>query len=304
MLTMEMTGIGIESMIHKINICYIFIAVSVVLTIGVTTMFCTRIKTKEDTNRIMLPSIDNVPQEYWVKLAEKKIFFGHKSVGYNIIDGIKDILSECEQIKLNIVEARDPAEFDLPIFAHSQVGSNTDPVSKIEGFTSIMDAGVGNKVDIAFFKLCYIDIMRDSDPQKILDRYSAAIEDLEGRYPRTRFLHVSTPIRSVPKGAKGNLKQFVKLLIGKPGVLDDNVTRLRYNKSLNDAYYETGSVFDLALIESVRPDGLRCYAAKGAERVYVMAPEYTEDGGHLNHLGRKKVAEQLLIILAEMANSL
>ena len=291
-------------MTYKINIRCVFIAVAVVLTIGVTTMFCTRIKTKEDTNRIMLPSIDDVPQEYWVKLAEKKIFFGHKSVGYNIIDGIEDILNECKHIKLNIVEARDPAEFDVPIFAHSQVGRNRDPVSKIESFTNIMDAGVGNKVDIAFFKLCYADVMQDSDPQKILDRYSAAIEDMEGRYPRTRFLHVSTPIRSVPKGVKRNLKQFIKLLIGKPGVLDDNTMRLRYNKLLEDTYCATGSVFDLALIESVRPGGLRCYAAKGAERVYVMAPEYTEDGGHLNRLGRKKAAEQLLIILAEMANSL
>ena len=267
-------------------------------------MLCTRMKTKEDTNRIMLKSIDDVPHEYWVKLAEKRIFFGHKSVGYNIIDGIEDILNECKQIKLNIVETCDPAEFDLPIFAHSQVGSNTDPVSKIESFTNIMDVGVGNKVDIAFFKFCYVDVTRDSDPQKILDRYRAAIEDMEDRYPQTRFLHVSAPIRSVPKGAKRTLKQSVKLLIGKPGVLDDNMMRLRYNKLLNDAYFETGSVFDLALIESLRPGGLRCYADKGTERVYVMAPEYTEDGGHLNRLGRKKVAEQLLIILAETANSL
>jgi len=294
----------IKSMIHKISIHYILMAVAVVLTIGVTTMLCTRIKTKEDTNRIMLKSIDDVPHEYWVKLAEKRIFFGHKSVGYNIIDGIEDILNECKQIKLNIVETCDPAEFDLPIFAHSQVGSNTDPVSKIESFTNIMDVGVGNKVDIAFFKFCYVDVTRDSDPQKILDRYRAAIEDMEDRYPQTRFLHVSAPIRSVPKGAKRTLKQSVKLLIGKPGVLDDNMMRLRYNKLLNDAYFETGSVFDLALIESLRPGGLRCYADKGTERVYVMAPEYTEDGGHLNDVGRKKVAEQLLIILAEMANSL
>jgi len=291
-------------MTHKINLRYIFIAVAIVLTIGVTTVFCTRIETKEEANRIMLPSIDNVPEEHWARLAEKKIFLGHMSVGYNIIDGIRDILNEYRQIRLNIVQARDPAEFDLPIFAHAQVGTNGDPVSKIKSFTSIMDAGVGNKVDMAFFKFCYVDIMRDSDPQKILDWYSTAIEDMEGRYPKTRFLHATTPIRSVPKGAKASLKQFVKRLIGKPGVLDDNRMRLFYNKLLNDAYGETVSVFDLALIESVRPNGLRCYAAKGAERVYVMAPEYTEDGGHLNRLGRKKVAEQLLIFLAEMANSL
>jgi hypothetical protein len=290
-------------MVHKARVNYILITVAVVLAVGVITMFCTRIKTKEDTKKIVLPSIDDVPQEYWAKLAEKKIFFGHKSVGYNIIDGIEDILDERKQIKLNIVEAHDATEFDLPIFAHSQVGRNTDPVSKIENFTSIMDAGVGNKVDVAFFKFCYVDVMRDSDPQEIFDRYRTAIEDLEARYPQTRFLHVSTPIRSLPKGPKRNLKQFVKRLIGWPGVLDDNMMRLRYNKLLNDAYCTTGSVFDLGLIESIRPGGSRCYAEKGAERVYVMAPEYTDDGGHLNAVGRRMVAEQLLITLAEVANN-
>jgi lysophospholipase L1-like esterase len=29
-----------------------------------------------------------------------------------------------------------------------------------------------------------------------------------------------------------------------------------------------------------------------------LCPEYTEDGGHLNAVGRKTVAEQLLVFLA------
>ncbi len=77
--------------------------------------------------------------------------------------------------------------------------------------------------------------------------------------------------------------------------------RQHYNELLNSAYSKTGPFFDLALIESVNTSGFACYALKGAEKVSVMAPEYTEDGGHLNSQGRKKVAEQLLIILAEMA---
>lgn len=266
-------------------------------------MFFTKMKTRTDTNRVTLPLIDDVPKEYWVKLAEKRIFFGHKSVGYNIIDGIKDIINECDYIELNIVETCDPAEFGRPVFAHSQVGRNTDPVSKIKSFRNIMDAGVGNKVDIAFFKFCYVDITRDSDPQKIFDSYSATVEELENLYPETRFLHVTVPLCSVPKGAKRNLKQSVKLLIGKPGVWDDNIMRQRYNKLLNDTYSETEPVFELALTESVNPGGFRCYAAKGAEKVYVMVPEYTEDGGHLNGQGRKKIAEQLLIILAGIAKN-
>jgi hypothetical protein len=244
-----------------------------------------------------------VPKEYWAKLAEKKIFFGHQSVGYNIIDGITDIINERDYIKLNVIEAHEPAAFDQPVLAHSQVGMNTEPFSKIKRFVEIMDAGVGSKVDIAFFKFCYVDIMRDSDPQKIFDGYNTALEDLKGRYPNTKFLHVTVPIRSVPKGAKRYLKQTVKLLIGRPGFLEDNMMRRSYNDLLNDAYSKTGLFFDLALMESVNANGLRCHALKGADKVYVMAPEYTEDGGHLNSQGRKKVAEQLLIILAEIAGS-
>jgi len=285
----------------RVRALHIFIAVACLLAVGILTMVITRIKTGIDANKITLPSIDDVPREYWAKLAEKKIFFGHQSVGYNIIDGITDVINERDDIKLNIIEACEPAAFDQPVFAHSQVGMNTDPFSKIKRFGEIMDAGVGSKVDMAFFKFCYVDIMRDSDPQQVFDGYSAALEELKGRYPEKKFLHITIPIRSVPKGAKRNLKQSVKLLIGRPGFLEDNMMRRRYNDLLKNAYSKTGLFFDLALIESVNADGFRCHAVKGAEKVYVMAPEYTEDGGHLNSRGRKKVAEQLLIILAEMA---
>lgn len=291
-------------MIHymKVRSLQIFIAVAAFSAVGTLTMVITRMKTRTDANKITLPSIDDVPKEYWAKLAEKKIFFGHQSVGYNIIGGITDIINERDYIKLNVIEAREPAAFDQPVFAHSQVGMNTDPFSKIKRFGEIMDAGVGSKADIAFFKFCYVDIMRDSDPQEIFDGYSAVMEELKDRYPNVKFLHVTVPIRSAPKGAKKNLKQTVKLLIGRPGFWEDNMMRRRYNDLLNDAYSKTGPFFDLALIESVNAGGFRCHAVNGAEKVYVMAPEYTEDGGHLNSEGRKKVAEQLLIILAEMAS--
>jgi hypothetical protein len=285
----------------KIGMLHIFIAAAGFLAVGIITIVITRIKTITDTNKITLPSIDDVPGEYWAKLADKKIFFGHQSVGYNIIDGITDIINERDYIKLNVVEARESAAFDQPVFVHSQVGMNTKPFSKIKRFEEIMDSGVGSKVDIAFFKFCYVDIMRDSDPQKIFDSYRVALERLKGRYPETKFLHVTVPIRSVPKGIKRNLKQSVKLLIGKPGFFEDNMMRQRYNELLKEAYSKSETIFDLALVESVNTSGFRCNVLKGDEKVCVMAPEYTEDGGHLNSRGRRQAAEQLLIILAEIA---
>ena len=286
----------------KFRTCHLFIAVAIVSVIGALTMFFIKIRTMIETDKVILPSIDDVPAESWAKLAERKIFFGHKSVGYNIIDGIADIMNEHDYIKLNVVVGQEPTIFDLPVLAHSHVGMNMDPVSKIRSFMNIMDNGMGNKVDIAFFKFCYIDIMRDSDPQEIFNCYRAVFEELKNRYPDTKFLHITVPICSVPKGIKRNLKQSIKLLIGMPGILEDNMIRQAYNKLLRDAYSETEPFFDLALIESVNPNGFRCYAAKGTEKVYFMAPEYTDDGGHLNIQGRRKVAEQLLIILAETAS--
>jgi len=285
----------------KFRIYHLFIAVAFVSVIGAMTTFFIKIRTMTETDKVILPSIDDVPAESWAKLADRNIFFGHKSVGYNIIDGIADVMNEHDYIKLNVVVGQEPTTFDLPVLAHSHVGMNTDPVSKIRSFMNIMDNGMGSKVDIAFFKFCYVDIMRDSDPQEIFNCYRAAFEELKNRYPDTKFLHITVPICSVPKGVKRNLKQSIKLLIGMPGVLEDNMIRQNYNKLLRDAYSETEPFFDLALIESVNPDGFRCYAAKGTEKVNFMAPEYTDDGGHLNIRGRRKVAEQLLIILAETA---
>ena len=285
----------------KLRIFYISIATAGLLAVGILAMFLTRIQARADTNKITLPSIEDVPGEYWAKLAGRKIFFGHQSVGYNIIDGIKDIVNERDFIKLNIVETHESAAFDRPVFAHSQVGMNTKPFSKIEHFREIMDSGVGSKVDIVFFKFCYVDIMRDSDPREIFDGYKTAMEELKGRYPDAKFLHITVPIRSVPKGIKRNIKQSVKSLIGEPGFLEDNMVRRNYNALLRKAYSKTEPFFDLALVESLNTSGFGCYVLKGTEKVNVMAPEYTEDGGHLNSLGRRKAAEQLLIVLAGIA---
>jgi hypothetical protein len=174
----------------------------------------------------------------------------------------------------------------------------------MEAFENIMDAGFGNKVDIAFFKLCYVDVTRDSNPQKIFTNYRNLIDNLRARYPKTKFLNVTVPVCSTPKGARRNLKESVKLLVGSPGVLDDNMKRQHYNTLLSDACSQTDTLFDVALTESISPSGSRCYAVKEKTKIYFMDSQYTSDGGHLNEEGRKRVAEQLLIILAELASKL
>lgn len=286
----------------KVKIKYVFVSVLIFLVIGGLIIHMTKIKVIKDTNKVTLKAIEDVPVETWAKLAEKRIFFGHKSVGRNIIDGIEDIIQVHDYIRLNIVETTNPAEFDEPIFGHAQIGTNTDPGSKMVDFMTILDSGLGDKIDIAFMKLCYVDVVRDSDPENILNDYKMMLEDMKSRYPETIFLNVTVPVCSTPKGFKKNLKESVKLLIGKPGFLDDNIKRHRYNTILKDTCSGTEHVFDLAFIETIGTENFRCLVNKGKEKIPVMASEYTEDGGHLNERGRRKVAEQLLIILAELAN--
>ena len=72
-------------------------------------------------------SIKDIPQEQWDRLARKKIYFGHQSVGYNIVDGLVDLLREYPDIRLNIVETHDAADFNVALFAHSKIGRNVEP---------------------------------------------------------------------------------------------------------------------------------------------------------------------------------
>ena len=71
---------------------------------------------------IKFPSIKDVPASAWEKLSQKKIYFGHQSVGNNIMDGVNDLMKENPQIKLNIVETNDPSNFSKPIFVNSNDG--------------------------------------------------------------------------------------------------------------------------------------------------------------------------------------
>lgn len=253
----------------------------------------------DTTNKTVLPSIKDVPAEAWQKLSEKKIYFGHQSVGQNIIDGVKDIMKEQAQIKLNIIETNDPKDFNAPIFAHSPVGKNMDPASKCDAFADFMLKGLGQKVDFAFFKFCYIDILSATDVNKVFTGYRNSIEQARKSSPGATIIHITTPLRVVQTGPR----VWIKKIIGRSiGGYDDNVKREQFNAMLRKEYSGKEPIFDLALIESIFPDGTQVIFKKDGKVYPALVPAYTNDGGHLNELGRKKVAEQFLIFLANLVN--
>lgn len=43
-------------------------------------------------------TLEDIPESSWVKILKKRIFFGHQSIGLNIIDGIKDLIKKIHNI--------------------------------------------------------------------------------------------------------------------------------------------------------------------------------------------------------------
>jgi len=246
---------------------------------------------------IEFPSIKDVPASAWEKLSQKKIYFGHQSVGFDIIDGIEDLMKENPQIKLNIVETADQSDFKLGLFAHSKVGKNVDPKSKIDEFAKFINKGIGGKADVAALKFCYIDFRPATNTKNVYIDYSNSISKIKNKYSNLTIIHFTTPLTQKQTG----IKAIIKKLIGKPvSGIEENIKRYEYNEMLRKEYEGKEPLFDIAKIESTFPNGTRCSFTKDGKTYYSMVPEYTYDGGHLNELGRKKAAEQLLILLSEL----
>lgn len=245
-----------------------------------------------------LKSIQEIHQEKWLNLSHQKIYFGHMSIGYNIISGLKKVIQKNPKIELNIIEI-DPNQIlpiSTPVFAHSRIGGNEDPKSKIDAFVSLMENGMAKNVDIAFFKLCYVDITLNTDTKDLFSYYKSAMQKLSEKYPETIFVHITTPLTSRQTG----LKAFIKKIIGRPLRGANNPAREQYNAMIRGEYTQTGKLFDLALIESTCSDmNVKNCQAMNKEN-HSLQPAYTEDGGHLNDFGSEIVAEQLLIFLATL----
>ena len=242
-------------------------------------------------------SLKDIPDAAWEKLSKKKIYFGHQSVGFNIIDGVKDLMKEYPKIKLNIVETSDSKDFSSGVFAHSTIGTNTNPKSKIDEFASFIDKGIGAKADTAAMKLCYIDIRDDTNIVDIFNRYKTETDEIKQKYPSLTIVHFTAPLVKRQTG----IKAWIKKIIGKPiSGIDDNIKRNEFNDLLRNEYQGKSPVFDIATLESTHLDGIRSTFEKNGTTYYAMAPEYTYDDGHLNQQGGMIVAENLLIMLAEL----
>lgn len=223
-------------------------------------------------------------------LATRRVFFGHQSVGGNIVGGLQALGG------LRIVEGTDAAALSEPGFVHGYIGRNEDPDSKLKDFARVVRSGVGERADVAFFKFCYIDFTADTDVKALFERYRDTLAALEKEFPKTRFVHVTAPLVAVQRGWKGTLKNWM----GKGAWGErENVRRHEYNELLRAAYGNgRGALFDLAKLESTPPGGgQETFERDG--RVYPsLVQSYTDDAQHLNGRGSEWVARALVTFLS------
>ncbi len=241
--------------------------------------------------------IKNIKASQWDNLSGKRIFFGHQSVGGNIVMGISDVLDSNKDIKLVILESDKPGDLKPGVFEHALIGLNKKPLSKIEAFSELIKTGTGKNSDIAFFKFCYVDIDKSTDVESLFDTYQKTMSELKAEYPDVTFIHVTVP---VVRQADKNIKYRIKKLIGRETGDSNHIARNKFNEILVSFYQGKEPVFDLARLEAVSPEKNLCYFNDNGKKIMTLCPEYTDDGGHLNDIGRRYIAGQLLVFLANL----
>ena len=224
-------------------------------------------------------------------VARLKVFFGHQSVGGNVLEGLQR-LSAAQGGLLSVREAADAA-LAGPGLAHAYVGTNGDPASKLAAFDRAL--GPSANVDVALVKLCYVDITERTDVQQLFASYQATVAAVRARHPSLVIVHVTTPLVA----DQGWLTTTAKRLLGRgAGAIADNQRREAYNELLRKAYQGREPIFDLARLESTRQDGSAERAAYEGAKIPALVPGYTDDGSHLNPVGQDRAARELVRVLA------
>jgi hypothetical protein len=231
----------------------------------------------------------NLDPVIYKNINRVKMFFGHQSVGYNILTGVRRIAPS-----LPVTELSGPIKMDsIPSgIIHLKIGRNGTPGSKISDFKKeLINNNFGAGVSVAAMKFCYVDFNEETDVKSLFTEYSSAIDSIKHRFPDLSIMHITVPLTTY---APRNLKQRIKFLF-KPDLA--NIKRNEYNNMLRNTFQGKDAIFDLAASESKGPDGKKStftYKGKQYEALYAG---YSFDGGHLNETGQIVAAQEFLAVL-------
>jgi hypothetical protein len=126
--------------------------------------------------------LDSISPEQWRALRTRAIYFGHRSVGDNIIEGVRALLARHPEPRLNLESGSIISE--TPALHELRIGKNGDTDSKDAAFLSTTDGHLGPR-PVLMFKYCYVDMTEKTDVDaffQISGNSENAKEPASGRY--------------------------------------------------------------------------------------------------------------------------
>lgn len=210
-------------------------------------------------------------------VKSKRILFGHQSVGGNMVSGISSLYSSYGVSPIQQIGTGQINSVSGGFFADFYVGENYDPLGKIADFNTTVRQ-YSSRLDIAFFKLCYVDINGSTNVQAIFNSYKTTMDQLVSDFPNIKFVFSTGALDWWDPSAA--------------------LKREQLNNLIRQEYGSTGRLFDLAKIESTRPDGTRVSGTQSGQTYYQIWDDYSDDGGHLNSTGIRLVDTALFNLLA------
>jgi hypothetical protein len=229
-----------------------------------------------------------------VRVLHTKVFFGHQSVGMNMLDGVRGVYTAHGMAAPPIGQGSAGPGSDDGFIGHAFIGDNGKPLLKIEDFAGKLRAGTGRRVGVAMMKFCYVDITSGTDVTAVFGSYRATMAALAREFPDVTFIHATVPLTTQP----GLLSTVKSLLTGGGAGAADNAARERLNALIRHDY-AGDHLFDLAAIESTAPSGSRVTGTGDGQRYYTLYSGYAADSGHLNDEGAQVVATAWLRAIAQ-----
>ena len=215
-------------------------------------------------------------------VAHTRVFFGHQSVGTNVLGAVPGVYADHGLSAPPIEQGGTQPGPNGGFIAHQLIGENGKPLLKLEDFDRTMRGGMGRQVDVA---LMNVDVRMGMDVDALFARYRDTMGALERDFPNVTFIHMTVPLNT------GAL-QWAKA---------DNVAVERLN-ALIRGEYAGHHLFDVAAIESTKPDGTRVSGSYDNQGYFALYDGYNSDDGsaiHLNAGGSKIAATAFLEAIAQ-----
>ena len=232
-------------------------------------------------------------------VARSRVFFGHFSGGMNVLDAVPGVYADHGVSAPAIEQGRAEPGPNGGFIAHQFIGIEEDGKPPLQDFDRAMRGGMGRQVDVALMKFCWGDVQSNTDVDALFARYRDTMAALERDFPNVTFIHVTIPLTTEPS-LFTELKTWVKTLVGWSDFFSQrvNVARERMN-ALIRGEYAGRHLFDLAAIESTKPDGMRVSGRYDNQEYFALYDGYASDFAHLNAVGSKIAATAFLEAIAQ-----